>query len=205
MVDAITIASEGTPSAAPGSGKSHYSDTNYQLLGAIIEAITGVSLAEAFQVRLFDRLALADTYLCSPNRLPISAPVYFKDARLSLPQALASERGAGGVVSTLADSLRFLRAYFDGELFDAGHFPRMKQWNVMFFPLQYGYGLMRFKLPRAMTLFRATPELIGHSGSSGSFAFHAPDEGLFIVGTFNQFDKPSRPFNFMLKVAATVS
>ena len=80
----------------------------------------------------------------------------------------------------------------------------MTRWNPLFFPLQYGTGLMRFKLPRAMTLFRATPELIGHSGSSGSFAFYAPQDQVYIAGTFNQFDKPSRPFNFMLKVAAAV-
>jgi CubicO group peptidase (beta-lactamase class C family) len=147
---------------------------------------------------------LADTYLyeCNHPRSVEPLPLYFKDVRLSLPLALTSERGAGGVVSTLADSLRFLRAYFDGRLFDQAHFERMMQWNALFFPMQYGYGLMRFKLPRWMTLFRETPSLIGHSGSSGSFAFYAPQENLYIVGTFNQFEKPSRPFNFMLKVAA---
>ncbi|NLF77911.1 MAG: serine hydrolase, partial [Chloroflexi bacterium] len=75
----------------------------------------------------------------------------------------------------------------------------------LFFPLQYGYGLMRFKLPRWMTLLRRTPELIGHSGASASFAFYTPREKLYIVGTFNQLDKPSRPFNFMLKVAAAAT
>ena len=70
--------------------------------------------------------------------------------------------------------------------------------------MQYGYGLMRFKLPHWMTMFRHTPELIGHSGSSGLFAFYAPEKDLYIVGTFNQIDKPARPFNFMLNVISTM-
>lgn len=51
-------------------------------------------------------------------------------------------------------------------------------------------------------LFRETPELIGHSGSSGSFAFYAPREQLYQAGTFNQLGKPARPFNGMLRVVA---
>jgi len=208
VADTLATAREMTPFAAPDSGKSHYSDTNYQLLGAIIEAITGHSLADVFQMWIFDRLGLAHTYLfdCGRPHAGIQPlPLYFKDTCLSLPLAITSERGAGGIVSTLTDSLRFLRAYFDGELFDSAHFDRMMQWNALFFPLQYGYGLMRFKLPRWMTLLRRTPELIGHSGASASFAFYAPREKLYIVGTFNQLDKPSRPFNFMLKVAAAAT
>ena len=207
VTDALIIARKASPAAAPDSGKSHYSDTNYQLLGAIIESISGQSLAEVFQARIFDPLGLTETYLydCNRPRSGEPLPLYFKDRQLSLPLALTSERGAGGVVSTLADSLRFLQAYFDGDLFDKAYFERMMQWNALFFPMQYGYGLMRFKLPRWMYLLRDTPELIGHSGSSGSFAFYAPSKKLYMAGTFNQFDKPSRPFNFMLKVTAATN
>lgn len=127
-------------------------------------------------------------------------PLYNKSQRLDVPLALSSMASDGGIVSILGYSLRFLR-----DLFNRAHFGRMYQWNPLFFPLQYSYGLMRFKLPRWMTLFRDTPELIGHSGSSGSFAFYAPSEKLYMAGTFNQIDKPSRPFNFMLKVAAVVT
>jgi CubicO group peptidase (beta-lactamase class C family) len=65
--DVLDMARNASPFAAPDSGKSHYSDTNYQLLGAIIEAITGQSLADAFRTRIFDRLEMADTYLFDHN------------------------------------------------------------------------------------------------------------------------------------------
>lgn len=201
--DVLTMVRGMTPTAIPNSGKSHYSDTNYQLLSAIIEAITDCSLAEAFQARIFDPLQLTDTYLLNHQLQQATVeplPLYNKALRLDIPLALSSMGGDGGIVSTLSDSLRFLRAYFAGELFDATHFKRMYQWNALFFPLQYGYGLMRFKLPRWMMLFRDTPELIGHSGSSGTFAFYAPKKNLYLVGAFNQIDKPARPYNFMYKV-----
>lgn len=203
--DVLTIVRAMQPSNAPDSGKSYYSDTNYQLLGTIIESITECPLAQVFQARIFETLQLNDTYVFNHIRQrnePI--PLYHKNQRLDVPLALSSMASDGGIVSTLSDSLTFLKAYFDGNLFDESHFKLMYQWNALFFPIKYGYGLMRFKLPRWMILFREAPELIGHSGSSGSFAFYAPDKDLYIAGTFNQIDKPARPFNFMLKIINAV-
>lgn len=194
------------PPDAHGGQRAAYSDTNYQLLGAIIEAVTDQPLAQAYQTRIFDRLGLVSTYLYDHHQKLRNGPqpltVYHRDQALRLPLSMSSERGAGGIVSTVPESLRFLRAYFAGELFDAVHLPLMMQWNAMFFPIQYGAGLMRFKLPRWMTLFRDSPELIGHAGSTGSFAFYAPQKEIFVAGTFNQAAKPSRPFGFMLKALA---
>ena len=185
----------------PDSGKSYYSDTNYQLLGAIIESITQCPLAQVFQDRIFEPSQLNDTYVFDHTQQRIEPiPLYNKDQRLDVPLVMSSMASDGGIVSTLSDSSRFLKGYFAGALFDKIHFKRIYQWKALFFPMHYGYGLMRFKLPRWMTLFRETPELIGHSGSSGSFAFYVPDKDLYLVGAFNQIDKPARPFNFMLKV-----
>ncbi|MAS33649.1 MAG: hypothetical protein CL610_06570 [Anaerolineaceae bacterium] len=202
--DVLNMVRAMQPSNVPDSGKSYYSDTNYQLLGAIIESVTEHPLAQVFQSRIFEPLQLGQTYVFdhkAQRGQPL--PLYHKSQRLDVPLALSSMAPDGGIVSNLTDSLTFLKAYFAGQLFDASHFERMYQWNALFFPIQYGYGLMRFKLPGWMTPFRQTPQLIGHSGSSGSFAFYAPNEKLYMAGTFNQIDKPSRPFNFMLKVAAT--
>lgn len=199
--DVLTMVRGMQAKAIPDSGKSYYSDTNYQLLGAIIESITQCPLAQVFHARIFEPLQLNNTYVFDHIlQQPEPIPLYNKDRQLNVPLAMSSMATDGGIVSNLSDSSRFLKGYFAGELFDKTHFERMYQWNALFFPMQYGYGLMRFKLPRWMTLFRDTPELIGHSGSSGSFAFYAPDKDLYLVGAFNQIDKPARPFNFMLKV-----
>ncbi len=127
-------------------------------------------------------------------------PVYHKDKRLNVPQILTSMTSDGGIISTMDEMLSFLRAFMDGRLFKPENAVQMRQWNRLFFPLQYGYGLMRVKLPQWMTLFRTTPELIGHSGASGSFAFYAPEPDIYLIGSFNQTDAPRRPIGFMLRV-----
>jgi D-alanyl-D-alanine carboxypeptidase len=204
--DVLAMVRDLKPSAIPGSGKSYYSDTNYQLLGAIIEAITDCPLAQIFQARIFEPLQLHNTYVFDhtiQRNNPLS--LFNKAQRLDVPLALSSMAPDGGIVSNLSDSLTFLKSYFECKLFDSKNFERIKQWNSLFFPMQYGYGLMRFKVPRWMNLFRETPELIGHSGSSGSFAFYEPQKQIYMVGTFNQIDAPQRPFQFMMKVLNIVS
>jgi D-alanyl-D-alanine carboxypeptidase len=186
------------PQAMPDSGRSHYSDTNYQLLGAIIEVVTGQTYDQALQSRICEPLGLQHTGVLQGS--DVGLPIYHGTRQLHVPEALASMAADGGIISTLDEMLVFLRAFMAGRLFAPQNTAQMRQWNQLFFPLRYGYGLMRIKLPRWMTLFRATPELIGHSGASGSFAFHAPDQDICLVGTFNQTDAPRRPIGFMLRV-----
>lgn len=201
VVDMARATGAEIPPGDRDGRRSAYSDTNYQLLSAIIETTTGHSYQQAVQDRIAEPLELADTYVFDRNvrdRSPL--PLRHRDQVLSLPDALASEQGAGGIVSTLGDQLQFQRAYHAGQLFDPGNHDRIRQWNRIFFPIDYGHGLMRYQLPRWMTRFRPSPELIGHSGATGSFAFYAPDTGCHIVGTFNQFHKPSRPFRLMSQI-----
>ncbi len=209
--DIIDIARSAGAEFQPGDRQGHrssYSDTNYQLLTAIVEAITGLSYGEAVHDRITQPLGLTNTYVSTDGaepRAPVPLPLHHKHQVLALPNALASEQGAGGIVSTLDDQIQFLRAYHDGQLFDPGHQERMRQWNRIFFPIDYGYGVMRYQLPRWMTGRRASPQLIGHSGSTGSFAFSAPAASLHIVGTFNQLDKPARPFRLMTRIVDLVA
>lgn len=206
VADFMAITRQLTPKFAPGTPrKAHYSDSNFQLLGAIIESVTGRPVAENFQTMICEPLGLQNTYAYDhtlAESRPEPAPMYFQDRVLHAPLTMSSFAPDGGVVATAAESLRFLQAFFGGELFDSHHLGRMMaNWNTVFFPIQYGQGLMRFKLPRLMSPFSAPPEFVGHSGSSGSFAFYSPDRQLYTVGTFNQLASPARPYAFMVKVA----
>lgn len=209
--DVLEIARGKSAEFPPGdrnSRRSFYSDTNYQLLSTIIENVTGSSLAANLDTRITRPLGLTDTYLYGSQHREDRAdplPLHHRDRQLWLPLVLASERGAGGIVSSVSDQLRFLQAHNAGELFEQINSGQMQQWNRIFFPLQYGYGLMRYRLPRVLAPFNASPEFIGHSGVTGSFAFSIPQDGLHIAGTFNQLDKPSRPFAFISKVATLVT
>ncbi|KMW59664.1 D-alanyl-D-alanine carboxypeptidase [Candidatus Rhodobacter oscarellae] len=191
------------PQTAPGSGRSYYSDTNFQLLGAVIEAATGQSLDQALQTRICAPLGLTQTAVLTGT--DVGLPVYHKDQLLKIPRILTSMGPDGGIISTLDEMMIFLRAFMQNQLFKPENAAQMRQWNRLFFPLHYGYGLMRIKLPRWMTLLRATPELIGHSGASGSFAYYAPEPDIYVIGTFNQTDAPRRPIGFMFKVLSFVA
>ncbi len=203
LTDVLRMTKVLPPQAAPDSGKSYYSDTNYQLLGAVIETVTGQTYYHAVQSRICQVLGLEETAVLNDDN--VGLPIYHRDQALNIPQILASMGPDGGIVSTLDEMLIFLRAFYQNQLFRPETAAQMRDWNRLFFPLQYGHGLMRIKLPRWMTLFRATPELIGHSGASGSFAFYAPDPDVYILGTFNQTDAPQRPIGFMLNVLRLVA
>ena len=186
---------------APGAkGKALYSDTNYQLLGRIIEAITHQSYAANCEEFIFQPLSLKNTYVFENPGDNRPLTLYYKKNQLKIPKAMCSFGPDGGVVSTNEELLIFIEAFFTGKLFPMAYLERLKRWNKIFFPLQSGVGIHRFKLPWFFDPIGATPELIGHSGLSGALAFYAPKENLFVVGTVNQVAYPAKSFNAMIQL-----
>jgi CubicO group peptidase (beta-lactamase class C family) len=205
--EAMEIVRNLTPHFAPGTpGKAYYSNANYRLLGAIIECVTGKPMAANFDEMICAPLGLQNTYLfdlTAPRSGKMPATIYFKGAPANILKYLSSNVSDGGLVSTAPECMLFLRAFFEGQLFNKELLERMMNWNSMFFPLRYGYGLMYFHLPRFFwpTLL---PEFIGHSGTTGSFAFICPSRSLYLVGTMNQVS-PAKPFFLMINLVRATS
>lgn len=197
-----------SPRFAPGTrGKARYSNTNYRLLGAIIESVTDKSMAANFEERICAPLGLRRTYLfdwTAPRPAEVPATIYLKDVPAHVPQYLSSNVSDGGLISTAPECVIFLRAFFEGQLFDTAFLERMMTWNSIFFPLRYGYGLMYFRLPRFFSL-RPLPEFVGHSGSTGSFAFTCPSRSICLAGTINQIASPAKPFFLMSNLVRAAS
>ena len=202
------VREELTPRFKPGeSNKAYYSDTNYQLLGNIIESVTSKSLSEVYSELIFTPLGLQNTYLFSntfPENRSQPAEIYYEKHPMSIPKAMSSFGPDGGIISNVQESIIFLKAFLDGTLFPKDYLKEMKQWKRIFSPLQYGYGLMRFKLPRIFSPFRPLPELIGHSGATASFLFYCRDKDLYLAGTLNQIKEQSKPFRLMLEVINSI-
>lgn len=189
------------PKFKPGrKRKALYSDTNYQLLGRITEIITEKKINAVLKEFIFDTLHLKNTYVYedSNDRTPVS--LYYKTQPLHIPLAMTSFGPDGGIVSTAKETMIFLKAFFNGKLFPKEYLDELKIWNKIFFPLEYGIGLARFKLPRILSPFKPTPELIGHSGLSGAFAYYCPEKDPYITGTVNQIAKPSLSYKLMIKL-----
>jgi CubicO group peptidase (beta-lactamase class C family) len=189
--------------ATPGKGL--YSDTGYQLLGAAIEAVDGRTFAESVRARVAGPLGLSDTYCFTAadvGRYDGVAGLLNGGTRLRIPLAMASVQADGGIVSTLEDGLAFLDAFFGARLFAASTLDELQRdWHRIFYPLEYGTGIMRFRMPPLMTGFRRVPPFVGHSGASGTVMFRCPERGLTVVGTVNQVRHRSLPYQLMVRTA----
>lgn len=130
--DVLRITKEQmNPKFAPSTpGKAFYSDTNYQILGALIEAITGIPFEAAVQERIIHRLGLTDTYpfgVETMHRYSEIAAMLYGKKRVHTPRAMASVRADGGIVSTARDGITFLEAFMRGALFPLRYLEEMQQ------------------------------------------------------------------------------
>jgi D-alanyl-D-alanine carboxypeptidase len=136
--EAIEIVRTLSPRFAPSKpSKAHYSNANYRLLGAIIESITEKPMAANFEEMIFAPLGLRNTYLfdwTAPRSDEAPATIYFRKAPAIIPKYLSSNVSDGGLVSTAPECLIFLRAFFEGHLFDKVLLDRMMTWNSIFSP-----------------------------------------------------------------------
>ncbi len=124
----------------PGERYS-YSNTNYTLLGLVIEAVTGRDAAREIRRRILEPLGLVDTFLESFEEIPggyvnhyhYATPDFQRAAGVhpafseirpylveSTPGNLSPEWTAGGMVSSARDLVRWARAIRDGELLGPG-------------------------------------------------------------------------------------
>lgn len=193
------------PPFIPGtSGKAMYSDTNFQLLGQIIEGILGKAIAEVFDELIYDPLGLVKTYLYADISDKRPKTLYYKNKELHIPKAMASFGADGGIVSTSREMMIFLEAFFVGGFFPKEYIDELRAWNRIFFPMQSGIGIQRFKLPWFFNPTGAIPELIGHSGLSGAVAYHNSEKSLFVTGTVNQVAYPDTAIRLMIKLVRQV-
>ena len=173
----------------PGqTGKVAYSDTNYQLMGAILERVTGQSLPDLFAAEVFDPLGLKETYIYADPA--DERPVWFYGGarRLHLPRYLASVPAEGGMVSTATELAGIGRAVFEGRLFDIDALLTQQNWRMIFWPGQFYFGLGLEKLwtPCLLSPLRPIRNVMGFWGQTGAFVFHHPVTGLTCAGTVNQ-------------------
>ena len=177
------------PRFRPGQpGKVHYSDTNFALLGRVIEVAAGAPINTVLHDLIFAELGLRDTYAFNNLDDTTPARLYYKDKPVHVPRYIASIVPEGGIVSTAADVMVFLKAFFQGRFFPTAAVAELKQWNRIYFPGQFdfGVGLERQWIPRIFSPLNPPGELLGMWGQSGAFAFHNPKRDLYFTGTVNQ-------------------
>jgi CubicO group peptidase (beta-lactamase class C family) len=182
----------------PGKeGRAKYGDTNHQILGLIIENITGEPVNLVLK-NLFQVLNLTKTYVCEDVNDRNFVPIRYKSEARYVPLFLTSTKN--DIISTAKDQMTFLKAFFSGYFFPKERLNELEKWNKIFFPFKYGIGIQKFHMPRILSPFYPVPDMVGHCGSTGSVAFYVPDMGLYITGTINQQARPNIAFQTIIKI-----
>jgi len=174
----LDLAAAQPPMFLPGTGYS-YSNTNYNLLGLIIEHLTGHSWRHEVSTRVISPLGLTRTALPAagdPSVIGHHAHAYGEvDGRevdfTGVDPSMAGAAGGAALVTTVQDTARFLEALLSGSLFRRRYTLRQM---LAFAPapdvggqVGYGLGIERRLLPGGV-------EAIGHLGISvGYCAFVA--------------------------------
>jgi D-alanyl-D-alanine carboxypeptidase len=165
----VAIATAHPPTFAPGAGWS-YSDTNYYVLGLIVETATGHSLAGELERRILTPLRLrATSFPTQPGIPERHAHGYFlrpfQDVTVGSPSV---QWAAGALVSNADDVARFYRALLGGRLLRPDLL-RLMETTVAAPQLgpgnAYGLGLQRVPEPCGA--------LWGHAGGSPGYVAHA--------------------------------
>ena len=109
--------------------KAQYSNTNFVLLGYIIEKITKKTYPEELKERITSKLGLKDTYYGGKTNIKDDeAYSYsFGNGWAQEPETdMSIPGGAGAILSTPTDLVKFIEALFAGKLISAEHLELMK-------------------------------------------------------------------------------
>jgi len=177
--ETLTYIEGHEPLAAPGAAYS-YANTNYTLLGMIIEEVTGEDAVDEIHRRILEPLGLADIHLegfepVPPEQLPHryhwATPTFrenagvnaaFSEVRPDLIDAsnsnLSVEWTAGGMVASARDLALYVVALRDGLLLEQESMDFLLDWFPVGEGVQVGHNVFRYEYPDGLAL-------IGHSGS----------------------------------------
>lgn len=191
------------PIGAPGETFA-YSDTNYTLLGLIVESVTGASFQETVQREVIEPLGLEHTRYHHPHDGSQAGPdwagAWAGDVELAHAPCLAADQAGGGLVTTSGDLARFLRALSDGtpvslDALDGGADHTR---DAITRGIGYGHGLWHIRPGRVFIGAASLPDMVGVSGSTGSFAYYVPEYDAVITGTFDQMDMQEQHIRFLM-------
>jgi CubicO group peptidase (beta-lactamase class C family) len=169
-----------------------YSNTNFLILGRIIEKVTGTDYYTFVQEEVFSPLRMESTGFYEKDAIVLKkAEGYFRDAQASMEfgvpndgllrnnSAIRAVKGmpAGGAYSTAADMYRFIRGLRSGSLLSDTTLALMTT------EMQGGYGL------GFQTYRQQETEVWGHSGGfygASTMVFYLPEEQITFISLTNQ-------------------
>jgi CubicO group peptidase (beta-lactamase class C family) len=159
----------------PGS-KFTYSNSNFEVLGAVIEKVSGKKYGDLLRERIFDPLEMKDTGLDSDELiLPRRAQGYMPGAKgivLARSESMTVPWAAGSIYSTTGDLLKWEHGLFGGKVLSADSLKQMTT------PGKGDYGLGVFVANKDGL------RVVEHGGGIEGFntnLMYAPDRRIAVV------------------------
>jgi CubicO group peptidase (beta-lactamase class C family) len=179
----------------PGTGW-FYSNTGYFLLSLIVERIEGRPLGDVLQTRIFGPLGMGQSGMTDPERIiPHRAAGYYVDGTGTLvnrdPTQTSSTLGAGGILSSLHDMVKWDQALYGTEILSEES--KEATWTPAILPdgtnTGYGFGWNVGELQGE--------RVVSHGGQVAGFIayfFRAPAEEAAIIVFANRYRGSTRPY-----------
>jgi D-alanyl-D-alanine carboxypeptidase len=205
------------PQDAPGT-VYRYANTNYVLLGLVVESVTGRPLPVELRERFFEPLGLASAVVQGREAVPGDLPVAYRapaGVPGAVPPAWGSGTGvrpylaivsaagpAGDIAADACDTARWIHALFSGRAIDPALVGRMvddaRRLSAVDIAAPYGLGVQARVVGGHPTL--------GHSGRLGhrSSARYFPGLGglTIVVLTNESRDDPGAVLLALLEIVA---
>jgi len=187
---------------APGTS-CKYSNTNFYLLGIIIEEITGNTAEEEIKTRIFDRLGLTNTYFPTDiyipeeychgyNNIETKGKGILNDVSIQSPSAPWT---SGAIISNIYDLKTWVEVLYHGTLLSAETQAARFDWHVLEGTggkIEYGLGVINLL------------GLIGHNGEIEGYntdMYYLPSKKAAIICMTNN---ASAQYGYTIKLTKQV-
>lgn len=169
-----------------------YADTNFVILGLLLERKFGKDLHLLLREEIFAPLGMTCTWMFFEEAAPPGCPpvAHSYEGRLDVTanRLQSADWAGGGLYSTLADQTRFLEALFlRRSLLNEDSLDEMTRWysSDLGHGESYGLGLYKVAVGDGMTL-------LGHMGVHNAFSYLWLESGILFTGSLNQEDNDAR-------------
>ncbi len=190
------------PVGAPGE-RFHYADTNYDLLGMVLEGVTGKPFHQVVRELVLEPLGLSHTWYHAFERPPSGvgsvADVWVAGMNLRGAPALSVDQAGGGLATTVADLRTFVRALVDGRPVPLSALETDFERDAMHSGIDVGRCAWRIRPRGVFFALAGLPTMVGHSGATGVWAYYVADWDAVLVGAVSDASWQEKHVEFLLR------
>jgi CubicO group peptidase (beta-lactamase class C family) len=171
------------PFRFPTGSKQFYSNTNFWLLGLVIEKASGMTYEDYIEKKIFEPLGMSRSMYCNSSE-NVQRRAYGYGMRIGVPRRVqdivhTGTYAAGAICSTAEDMITWLQALHGGKVLPS------RSYAELIAPSKLADGTpLRYSMGTSVAEDRRGLKYIGHNGGGFGFSSEArwyPDAQLAVV------------------------